>query len=345
MPDAARVFIVSDDECTSELLDLVLRQDARIVIVGRAANGTGLLHFAPGLSPDIILVDLDSPGQATLASLRSAKQQMSSAAMVGLAGDHDINRALVGDMDALLSKRETLSQLLASLDSIGFRARSRSGQSEYLMEDSLQREIEQPSPVVEQIELAPTTEKTSGPELPSTLPPAAVGSMNVQTASQVEAHHQTESPKREVTSPPASLPLPNLSQPPASAAPASQAEASISLPRVEPVAGSFANTADGGDQGGPILVEIAVSPFGSFRALSTFHAALEGLSDVVVAKIRRFHRGTLYETVRYAGTVPLEERLKELVLYEPTVVESGPGSIELRINAGEERILDASTPE
>ncbi len=99
------------------------------------------------------------------------------------------------------------------------------------------------------------------------------------------------------------------------------------------------------DHQGTSSITLVVSPFGSFRSLTAFQTAIEGLEGVRSAKIQRFHKGTLYQLVQYSGVIPLEERLKELTRFKPQVVASSNGSIELRIDPGDNRILQASTPD
>ncbi len=92
---------------------------------------------------------------------------------------------------------------------------------------------------------------------------------------------------------------------------------------------------------GPI--NLIVSHFGSFRSVGAFQHDLERLEGVRSVRTRRFHRGTLYLLIRYDGVTPLEERLKELVQFDPRVVRIGTNSIELHVNSGVKRVLEAST--
>ncbi|MCL5263791.1 MAG: hypothetical protein M1343_01115 [Chloroflexi bacterium] len=89
-------------------------------------------------------------------------------------------------------------------------------------------------------------------------------------------------------------------------------------------------------------VGLVVSPFGSFRSLAAFQKAVEELDGVRSAKVRRFHRGTLYQVVQYDGAVPLEERLENLVQFRPRVVSRSASSIELKLDLEENKVLEAS---
>lgn len=90
-------------------------------------------------------------------------------------------------------------------------------------------------------------------------------------------------------------------------------------------------------------ITLVVSPFGSFRALTAFQKALDRIEGVRSVKVRRFHKGTLYASVQYVGVIPLEERLKELVQFQPRVIASANGAIELRIDSGDQRELEISS--
>ncbi len=92
-------------------------------------------------------------------------------------------------------------------------------------------------------------------------------------------------------------------------------------------------------------MNLVVSPFGSFRSLGVFQQALEGLEGVRSARLRRFHQGTLYMIVRYNGSIPLEERLKDLTQFAPRLVSRKPGLLELRVASGDRETTLASTGE
>lgn len=92
----------------------------------------------------------------------------------------------------------------------------------------------------------------------------------------------------------------------------------------------------------PVLTTatLVAGPFGSFRALMAFQKALDQLEGVRGIKVRRFHKGILYATVHYVGVVPLEQRLKELYAFHPQIITSDEERVEIRVDTGEQRVLE-----
>ncbi|MCL4535474.1 MAG: hypothetical protein M1370_09995 [Bacteroidetes bacterium] len=357
--DRVRVLIVGDDDGACQLLHLVLHKDARIAVVGQASGTRDVTQLTSAVSPDVALVDLDATDQTTLAALKSAKQQMGSVMLVGLAGNLNSARTSPGEFDAMLDKREPLDKLLTSLSDIGARHRHEPVTPERRADPAPEAPENNdggpvplaPRPVAVHTTATPEGEKAADTKVTGE-PPAVRAGAVIRPGDGTAASHtegRTEGGRAEriegVTSALFTGPAaPQSSQPQPGADPHLTVAASPAG-SAEPAPVVAANSAAVNGQITPILVELSVSQFGSFRTLSAFHAALEGLSDILMAKIRRFHRGTLYEVVRYAGTAPLEERLKELTQYQPTLVASRPGSIELRIKSSDDRTLEASTPD
>ena len=62
VPDAFRVLVVEDSAAFRTLVRELLRDEPALPVVGEAPTGEDALALAPGLRPDVALVDLTLPG-------------------------------------------------------------------------------------------------------------------------------------------------------------------------------------------------------------------------------------------------------------------------------------------
>ena len=56
-----RVLIAEDDDRLAELIEAILDEDGRFVVVGRAANGDEAVELAGEVHPDLVLMDIVMP--------------------------------------------------------------------------------------------------------------------------------------------------------------------------------------------------------------------------------------------------------------------------------------------
>jgi len=56
-----RVIIAEDDERLAELIESILDDDGRFIVIGRAANGDDAVRLASEHHPDIVLMDIAMP--------------------------------------------------------------------------------------------------------------------------------------------------------------------------------------------------------------------------------------------------------------------------------------------
>ena len=59
--DHVRVLIADDQRLFAEALEAILSTDARIKVVGRAADGSGAVDLAREHQPDVVLMDIAMP--------------------------------------------------------------------------------------------------------------------------------------------------------------------------------------------------------------------------------------------------------------------------------------------
>ena len=79
---------------------------------------------------------------------------------------------------------------------------------------------------------------------------------------------------------------------------------------------------------------VIVSPLRSFEQVNAFRNRLSELHGVLGLKVGRFYHGALQVTVQYADSVPLADRLHDLVEFVPVAMrQSDPGTIEIKLGA------------
>jgi len=71
--DTIRILIAEDHDVVRQGLRRVLTEDPRLVVVGEASTGHEILSLVLQHQPDVLLLDLDLPGQSGLAALKSLR--------------------------------------------------------------------------------------------------------------------------------------------------------------------------------------------------------------------------------------------------------------------------------
>jgi DNA-binding NarL/FixJ family response regulator len=91
-----RVLIADDEHLFAEALELILRSDCRITVVGRARNGTEAISLAHELEPDVVLMDLSMPGLDgfdAIAEIVAGRPRCRVVVLSGSANPDDIAKA------------------------------------------------------------------------------------------------------------------------------------------------------------------------------------------------------------------------------------------------------------
>jgi DNA-binding NarL/FixJ family response regulator len=119
------VLIAEDHEVVREGLRAILAEDARITLVGEAADGAAAVALAASLRPDVILMDVMMPemdGVEATRQIRARRPETQVLILTSFAGDAQVRAAIQAGAIGYLLKDVLKSDLL---DAIHAAARGR----------------------------------------------------------------------------------------------------------------------------------------------------------------------------------------------------------------------------
>jgi DNA-binding NarL/FixJ family response regulator len=128
-----RILVAEDDESFLEAISLLLEQDDRFVVAGRARNGREAVALAEEIAPDAVVVDIEMPVLDGVEATRRLREAAPDLPIVAVSG-HDyeervleIRQAGADDYVRKARLAEELPRALAALLApAGRSARSRS---------------------------------------------------------------------------------------------------------------------------------------------------------------------------------------------------------------------------
>jgi CheY-like chemotaxis protein len=128
-----RILVAEDDESFLEAISLLLEQDDRFVVAGRARNGREAVALAEEIAPDAVVVDIEMPVLDGVEATRRLREAAPDLPIVAVSG-HDyeervleIRQAGADDYVRKARLAEELPRVLAALLApAGRSARSRS---------------------------------------------------------------------------------------------------------------------------------------------------------------------------------------------------------------------------
>jgi DNA-binding NarL/FixJ family response regulator len=113
-----RILIVDDHEVVRRGLEMVLKLEPDLDIVGEAVNGPQAIEQAKLLRPDLVLLDLKMPGMGGALAARGIKHVSPRTHVLILTGvdvDHEIMTALESNVDGYILKDAPSSELLHAI--------------------------------------------------------------------------------------------------------------------------------------------------------------------------------------------------------------------------------------
>ena len=128
-----RILVAEDDESFLEAISLLLEQDDRFVVAGRARNGREAVALAEEVAPDAVVVDIEMPVLDGVEAPRRLREAAPDLPIVAVSG-HDyeervleIRQAGADDYVRKARLADELPRVLAALlETAGRSARSRS---------------------------------------------------------------------------------------------------------------------------------------------------------------------------------------------------------------------------
>ncbi|HLX33177.1 MAG TPA: response regulator [Gaiellaceae bacterium] len=116
-----RVLVAEDDASFLEAIALLLEQDGRFAVAGRARNGREAVELAEQVSPDAVVVDIEMPVLDGVEATRQLRELDEELPIVAVSG-HDyeervleIRRAGADDYVRKARLAEELPRVLAAL--------------------------------------------------------------------------------------------------------------------------------------------------------------------------------------------------------------------------------------
>ena len=91
MPEPFRILVAEDDESALVLITVLLEQDGRFAVVGRAANGVEAVNLAKRLTLDAVVVDIEMPVLDGVEATRQIHDRWPDLPIVAISG-HDYVR-------------------------------------------------------------------------------------------------------------------------------------------------------------------------------------------------------------------------------------------------------------
>lgn len=133
MTPPLRILVAEDDESFLEAISLLLEQDDRFVVAGRARNGREAVALAEEVEPDAVVVDIEMPVLDGVEATRRLREAAPDLPIVAVSG-HDyeervleIRQAGADDYVRKARLADELPRVLAALlEPAGRSARSRS---------------------------------------------------------------------------------------------------------------------------------------------------------------------------------------------------------------------------
>jgi DNA-binding NarL/FixJ family response regulator len=115
---AIRVLIADDHRLFAEALEAILAADARIAVVGRAADGRQAVELTEQHNPDVVLMDISMPLMDGIEAVKQLRAEGSDARVLMLTGSNsrtDVSRARAAGADGYVTKDRIAAELIDAI--------------------------------------------------------------------------------------------------------------------------------------------------------------------------------------------------------------------------------------
>jgi DNA-binding NarL/FixJ family response regulator len=116
-----RIFIVEDHHVVRMGLQMMLRNESDMIIVGTAAEGNEALGSLSAMQVDVLLTDLRMPtmgGDTLLQQLRKSQPFLKSIVLTNYHSDEEVFRAITAGAMGYVLKTATMEQILEAIRSV-----------------------------------------------------------------------------------------------------------------------------------------------------------------------------------------------------------------------------------
>src|SRR5436189_6137519 len=98
-PEPFRILVAEDDESALEAIAVLLEQDRRFAVAGRAKNGLEALNLAKRLKPEAVVMDIEMPVLDGVEATRQLRERWPDLPIVAISG-HDYEERVLEIRDA-----------------------------------------------------------------------------------------------------------------------------------------------------------------------------------------------------------------------------------------------------
>jgi DNA-binding NarL/FixJ family response regulator len=115
---AIRVLIADDHRLFAEALEAILAADARISVVGRAADGRQAVELTEQHNPDVVLMDISMPLMDGIEAAKQLRAEGNDARVLMLTGSNsrtDVSRARAAGADGYVTKDRIAAELIDAI--------------------------------------------------------------------------------------------------------------------------------------------------------------------------------------------------------------------------------------
>lgn len=116
-----RVFIVDDHHVVRQGLQMMLRHEADMAVVGTASSAAEALQMIPNLAVDVLLTDLRMPlmsGDLLLKELQQSQPSLKAVALTNYHSDEDVFRAVEAGAMGFVLKSATMETVLQAIRAV-----------------------------------------------------------------------------------------------------------------------------------------------------------------------------------------------------------------------------------
>jgi DNA-binding NarL/FixJ family response regulator len=124
--EEVRVLLADDQAKVRSALELLLKQEPDMEVIGEVAEAEGLLTQVRGVRPDLVLLDWELPGLFNGNLISAMRFLCAETKVIALSGRPEVRQAAIdAGADAFVSKGDPPERLLAALHAFSAQIKGR----------------------------------------------------------------------------------------------------------------------------------------------------------------------------------------------------------------------------